>query len=177
MTETSRPWGGQATGDAGPYTFDNWVDMIQSLVAALGAGEGVFKTQLNGLVVSGVATPLSVATGNALVNGTWYHSDAAESVAIATPGGSTRIDRVILRKSWAAQTVRIALLAGAEGAGVPPVLTQTDGVTWEVSLAQASITTGGVVTLTDERQFIVNPSILRLTAHTAQLAAQLARTA
>ena len=175
MTETSRPWGGQATGDAGPYTFDNWVDMIQSLVAALGAGEGVFKTQLNGLVVSGAASPLSVATGNALVNGTWYHSDAAESVVIATPGASTRIDRVILRKGWAAQTVRIALLAGVEGSGVPPVLTQTDGVTWEVSLAQASITTGGVVTITDERQFIIDPGILRYTAHAAMLASRVAR--
>ena len=59
---------------------------------------------------------------------------------------------MVLRAGYVAKTV-IALLAGAEG-GAAPALTQTDGTTWEYSLAQVSITTGGVITLTDERDIL-----------------------
>jgi len=49
-------------------------------------------------------------------------------------------------------TVRIAKINGVEG-GSAPALTQTDGTKWEISLAQVSITTGGVITVTDERAY------------------------
>lgn len=158
MTERSRPWGGTVTGDAGPYSDDQWHNTWRSIIGSQDANEGVFQDQLNELAVSGTATPVSVASGRSLVRGGWYESDAAVTVAIPTPSVSTRIDRIVLRKSWTAQTIRIARVAGVEGAGAP-ALTQSNGVTWEIPLAQASITTGGVITVTDERTFIGNIAV------------------
>ncbi len=152
MVENSRPWEGITTGDAGAYTDDDWTDIWKDLLGALAdADTGILSNVLNELEVTGAGTPLSVNTGVALVDGTYYTNGAAVSVAIATPAGATRIDRVVLRKSWAAQTVRITLVAGVEGGGAP-ALTQVDGTTWDLPLFQASITVGGVVTLTDERE-------------------------
>ena len=157
MAQTSFPWPGDSgaggTGDCGPYTANIWSDWYEALFTSNSVDESVIPNVLNELAVSGSATPLSVASGWALVNGKWYKNTAATTLAIATPVASTRIDRVILRVDYATQTVRLVLLAGAEG-GAAPTLTQTDGTTWEVSLAQASITTGGVVTITDERVFL-----------------------
>lgn len=113
---------------------------------------GVFRGELNMLAVTGTVSPVSIATGRALIDGTWYENDAAVTVAIPTPSVSTRIDRIVLRKSWAAQTVRITRIAGTEGAAAP-AMTQTPGVTWDFPLAQAAITTGGVITVTDDRRF------------------------
>jgi hypothetical protein len=70
------------------------------------------------------------------------------------PTGATRIDRIVLRASWAAQTVRITRIAGVENDDAP-ALTQTPGTTYDIPLAQVSITTGGVITITDERVFCV----------------------
>jgi hypothetical protein len=63
---------------------------------------------------------------------------------------------VVLRKLWAAQTVRIVILTGVEGGGVP-ALTQTEGVQWEIPLAQVSITVVPAITITDEREFSRTP--------------------
>ena len=149
MVEISRPWGGIALGDAGPYTDENWHEVWRSIMGSAD-NEGVAPDELNELVVTGAVSPMSVDTGRAFVHGTWYETDAAVSVAIASPAVSTRVDLVVLQKVWATQTVRVALHAGIEGAGAP-ALTQSDGVTWEIPLAQASITTGGAITLTDTR--------------------------
>jgi len=105
------------------------------------------------LIATGAVSPVAVNTGRALVYGTWYESDASVNVVVATPAGATRIDRIVLRKSWASQTVRITRIAGAEGGGAPAV-TQTAGTTWDLPLYRASITVGGVITLTDDRDFI-----------------------
>ena len=151
--ERSQFWSGIATGDAGPYSDDQYNDMAKAMFMYDITTEGPIRGQGNELVVSGVATPVSIATGKAMVDGTYYTSTAIETIAVSTPAGSTRIDRVALEKDFANQTVRLVLVNGIEGGGAA-TLTQTDGVKWQVSLAQVSITTGGVITVTDERQFI-----------------------
>lgn len=159
MTERSRFWGGTVTGDATVAPYDAETEFSQVLMSIAGAEDVptnrscVFRDALNELNVTGAGSPLSVNTGRALVYGTWYENDASVSVAVPTPGAATRIDRIVLRKDWALQTVRITRIAGAEGGGAP-ALTQTAGVTWDMPLFQASITTGGVITLTDERLII-----------------------
>lgn len=156
MTERSRPWSGTVTGDAGPYSDDQWTDVWKQFAPTI-AREGVFLGQLNELDLSSVAaTPVSVASGRALVNGIWYESDAAESIAIPTPGANPRVDRLTLRADWALQTVRLFRLAGAEAASpVPAALVQIDGTTWDLPLWQVHATTGGVLTFfRDERSFI-----------------------
>ncbi len=157
MAERSRPWDGIVTGDAGPYSFDQWTDIYKTLLAPTIASDGVFLDQLNMFDLSSVAaTPVSVDTGRAMVNGIWYESDASVGVAIPTPGANPRVDRIVLRADWALQTVRITRVAGAEAATpVPPALVQIDGTTWDLPLWQVHATTGGVLTFfADDREFI-----------------------
>lgn len=156
MTETSYPWAGETTGDKGPYSDDQWSDMFRAFFTRDRANEGILRPSssegLNDLEVTGVASPVDVATGEAMVDGKFYKSDAIVEVTIPTPTTNPRIDRVVLRKDWAAQTVRITRIAGTEAASPsPPAITQTDGTTWDLKLAQVYITTGGVITVTDER--------------------------
>lgn len=159
MTQKSFVWAGIALGDAdqAPYDADEWSDIWNILFIRDNTDQGYIEGYLNELIVSNTAgTTIRVATGAALVDGTFYENDANIDTQIDVPAVSTRIDRVVLRKSWAAQTVRVAFLTGAEGGGAP-TLTQTDGVTWEISLAQVSITTGSVITITDERVLVRTP--------------------
>lgn len=154
MTERSYPWGGTVIGDAtlAPYSDDEWSDLWSLMFQQDRTSQGVLFNWLNELAVSGTATPVLVASGAALVDGKLYESDGAIAVAIPTPSGATRIDRIVLRKDWALQTVRVTRIAGVEGGGAPSV-TQTDGITWDISLATVSITTGGAITVTDARTF------------------------
>lgn len=157
MAEISRPWDGIATGDAGPYSDDQWTDVWAALLAPTVATEGIFFEQLNDLDLSGLpASPVTIETGRAIVDGSWYQSDSNVSVTIPTPGANPRIDRIVLRKDWALQTIRITRIAGAEAASpTPPAITQIDGTTWDTVLWQVFVTTGGVITAyRDERDFI-----------------------
>lgn len=153
MTEKSWYWSGVTTGDAtdAPYDDDEFSDIWRKLFQRDRTLQGVIEDYENELAVSNPAgSTIRVATGAALVDGKFYENDANVDTGIATPVSDFQINRFVLRKSWAAQTVRIVNLIGAIG-GAAPALTQTDGVTWEIPLAQASITSGGVITLTDER--------------------------
>lgn len=156
MAEISRPWDGTVTGDAGPYSDDQWTDVWKTLLAPVIASEGVFSNQLNELNLTGAASPVSVNTGRAMVDGSWYESDSSVSVVVPTPAANPRVDRIVLRKDWALQTIRITRIAGAEAASPsPPAITQIDGTTWDLPLWQVYITTGGVITIyRDERSFI-----------------------
>lgn len=156
MTESSRPWAGIVTGDSGPYSDAEWSDTWASFFGPTLANQGVFRNQLNELNLSGVATPISVNSGRAIVDGTWYESTAAETFAIGTPA-TARIDIVVLRKTFASQIVRLAVLTGTPGASPsPPALTQ-DGVTWETAIWKIHITSGGVITIiADDRHLLGN---------------------
>jgi len=150
MTEFSYPWAGSATGDCGPYTDDQWSDMQRRLLQSDRTKQGVIIGDGSELAVTGASSPVSVASGAALVDGKFYYNTAAVNVTIATPSTSTRVDCIVLRKDFTAQTVRIVRIAGTEGAGAPAI-TQNDGTTWDIKLAEVSITTGGVITITDFR--------------------------
>jgi len=157
LAESSIGWTTDGTGDgsASGYTMAQFTEWQRMLMAGLTGADlsGVAPDYLNKLAVTGTSTPVAVNTGGAIVYGFPYFNNASVNVAVSTPSVSTRIDRVVLRASWAAQTVRIALVAGAEG-GAAPALTQTAGTTWEMSLATVSITTGGVITVTDTREWL-----------------------
>ena len=124
------------------------------------ATEGVLYGIGNNLAVTGAASPVAVNTGSALVYGIWYENDASANVTIPTPASNPRIDRVVLRASWSAQTVRITRIAGTEAASpTAPALTQTANTTWDIPLYQVRITTGGAITLTDERAYVKHPGV------------------
>lgn len=163
MTQQSKFWDGTTVGDATLAPYDAATEFARVMQSVSGAGgvatnqSAVFRGELNELAATGAATPVSINTGRAITAGTWYENDAASTVAIPTPAALTRIDRIVLRKDWSAavQTVRITRIAGAEG-GAAPGLTQVWGTTWDEPLAQVSIDIAGVITLTDQRQFVGN---------------------
>ena len=148
MTERSYFWDGFVLGDAVMITQQRLMDrFFRSLLNGTG-NRGVLKGWLDELEVSGTASPLTVATGGALVYGMFYHNDAPVSVTIPTPASGSRTDLIVLRRSWSAQTVRVARVAGPGAA-----LTQTALVTYEVPLASVTITSDGNVTVADTREF------------------------
>lgn len=154
MTSKSMPWTTNNTGD-GPtagYATDRWQDMLRTLSTLDPTLYYVAPVRLNEYAATGSSSPVAVNTGEAFVNGRHVLDDASQNVTVPTPTTSTRIDRIILRSDGTAQTVRVVRLAGVEG-GAAPTLTQ-NSTTYEVSLWKVTITTGGVITLVDERGWL-----------------------
>lgn len=153
MTEISRPWDGISTGDAGPYSSENWA-LSWRYLSARGAGYpnagpflGTGTAPNNGLKVqaqSPAAAAVDVLIGSALVAGRWYLNDATKALTIAAnASGNPRIDTIILRADYSLQTVVLAVLQGTPaGSPTPPTLTQTAGVLWEIPLADVAVANG-----------------------------------
>lgn len=158
MAENSIFWTTNNVGDgpAAGFSSSDIFEVYRSLLTgSVGANYGgISPDYLNELAVTGATSPVSVATGAALVYGIPYFNSAGVNVTVPTPASSTRIDRIVLRADWSAQTVRITRVAGTEGAGSAPALTQSAGVTWDIPLARVTITTAGSITLTDDRQYL-----------------------
>jgi hypothetical protein len=117
--------------------------------------EGVAMAYLNNLAASTTgANNCRIATGGALVDGKPYYNSANVDVNIpsAVGGGNTRIDRVVLRADWTAQTVRVTRIGGTDAASpTVPSITQVSGTTYDIKLCQCLVNTSGTVTITDER--------------------------
>lgn len=161
MAEFSRFHTTNNTGD-GPsagYSAANFQQFIRETFITNPATEGVLYGIGNNLAVSGTSSPVSVNTGAAINYGVYYGNDSSVNVTIPTPSSATRIDRIVLRYSWSAQTVRITRIAGTEGSGSAPSMTQTANTTWDIPLANVSITTGGVCTVTDQRTYVKHPGV------------------
>ncbi len=157
MAEISAPWGGISVGDAGPYTDQKWAqlwrDMFRASKSDSGPLLGSGTSPDPGLTVqqTGVASAsVDITVGSAIVRGTWYNTSANVNKAIAAnASGNPRIDTVVLRKDYTAQTVRLAVLQGTPaGSPVAPSLTQVDGTTWEIPLADIAVA-NGFVTITN----------------------------
>lgn len=155
MAQDSYLWTTGGAGDGSDtYTRSDTTKMLK-VIAACHAFEGVAPTFLNKCAgsVPGVNTA-RIASGGAMVDGKPYLNTADVDVTIpsAVGGGNTRIDRVVLRADWTAQTVRVTRIAGVDaGSPTPPAITQNSESTYDIMLYQALVNTSGVVTLTDER--------------------------
>jgi hypothetical protein len=160
MAERSQFWETSTTGDgaAAGYTEEQTIEWFRDIVAPQATSgpntsQGVLRGVLGELAVTGTSSPVSVAAGAAAVEGFYYKSDAAVAVTVPTPVGGTRIDIIVLRASHGTtRTVRIHRIEGTPGAGAPS-LTQSAGTTWDIPLAQLSVTIGGAITVTDLRTF------------------------
>ena len=152
--EGSTPVGDQLDG----YNQIVWSDAA-SILASCSGFEGVGAGFLNGLEVTTTGlNEVTVDTGGAVVDGKWYKNDAGEAVAIpsAVGGGNTRIDRIVLRCSWAGYTVRVHRIAGTDaGSPTAPAITQTSGTTYDIQLAQVLVDTSGNCVVTDERTWAI----------------------
>lgn len=157
MSERSLPWEGTTTGDAGPYTSDEWRLVFKSLGSQVNPNEGILGGILDSLRPSSPGNnSVRIEAGRAIVDGTFYEADVAVTKTITSPSVGTTGKRLVLRKSWAAQTVRITEISSADGTGTIPALTQTDLTTWDIPLCSFTIDTGGVISaaaFTDNREF------------------------
>lgn len=161
MTEKSYLWTTGGAGDgASTYTRADWSNIakvLSSVRGDYGVGPGL-ESSMVGSVPS--ANTVRIAPGGALVDGRPYFNDANLDVNIpsAVGAGNTRIDRVVLRADWTAQTVRVTRIAGVDAASPSaPSVTRTAGTTWDLYLYQALVNTSGAVTITDERDLGADP--------------------
>jgi hypothetical protein len=157
MTETSGFW--TTSGTPSGHQVASYTQVIAAkawaILAAAAGFEGVSPGYLNGLAgsVPGANTA-RIATGGAVCDGQWYQNDANKDITIpsAVGGGNTRIDRIVVRATWAGFKCELTRIAGVDAASpTAPAITQTPGTTYDIMLYQALVNTSGTVTLTDER--------------------------
>lgn len=151
-----------ATGTSGDgtaaYTEAEATRLFKHLAGGSPTTEGVLFEVDNSLAVTGTASPLAVNTGSAFVNGYFYWNTASVNLTVTTPIVGTTGGRVVLQMITASKTVRLAVIMSTDGISAYPALTQTDGVKWEIPLANFTITTGGVITLVDARGWVHMPT-------------------
>lgn len=151
MTQYSWFWGGTETGDAGPYTDDDFSDVLSKVFQNDRTSQSVLYGIENSLNITNPSgSTVRVATGWAIVDGKFYRNSANVDFVLDVPV-ATRYYTIILKKDFTAQTVRLASLGPDEIDF--PIPTQNDGTVWEVEIARVEITSGGVVTITDVRDF------------------------
>lgn len=157
MAESSRFWTTNATGDGpvGGYTQQQFYDFMRKVfITDQEQTRGVVLGEQGALACTGTASPIAVAAGSAIVYGFFYENTASVNLTVTTPTVGTTGGRVILRAGWTAQTVRLVAVRNTDGQIAIPALTQSAGSTWEISLATFTITTGGVIALTDDRKYL-----------------------
>lgn len=163
MAERSQLWDSTGTGD-GPsagYTEAQIEEFFRDLFTGdRYAAEGVLAGVGNELAASGTASPVSVASGAAITYGKYYQNTASLNVTVTSPVVGTTGLRINLRVNWAAQTVRATAVKNTDGTSAVPALVQTASTTWDIPLATGTITTGGVISLTDARDFCHFPTAL-----------------
>lgn len=160
MTETSIPQQGLLVGDASlaPYSADAFSLYMSKLIGygasradygiirgnAAAAASNVAFYGLDTVATNPATTAIVLKAGTATVKGTLYENDADLSFTVAAnASGNPRIDTLILRKDYVAQTVRAVLKQGTAAASpVPPTLTQSAGATWEIALADIAVANG-----------------------------------
>jgi hypothetical protein len=155
MTQTYFPFD---SGSGANVTESQW-----SLMAKNWMNTGVIKGALNELLIYADSTGMQVKvkSGQAWMQGHFFQSDAEETLSISNADSTNpRIDRVIVRVDWTANTIQLAVLSGTPAASPSaPNLTQ-NGSRWEISLAQvyvgANVSTIATGNITDERDFTEN---------------------
>lgn len=155
MAETSMLWTTNGTGHgvSSGYASNRWQNFLRKLfLSDQAASACVLAGVDNELAVSGTSSPLSVATGAAIGYAFLYENDAPVNLTVTTPVVNITGGHVVLRTNYAAQTVTVVAVRNTDGVAAIPSLTQSAGVTWETRLASFTITTGGVIALTDTRK-------------------------
>jgi len=131
MAETSLPF---ENTDVSESQFAKWARAI--------VGNGIVE----GLTVTaGSGMQTLVATGTAMVRGVFYENDASKPLTIssAPATGNTRLDLVVLRLDFTANTLLAVVKNGTANTsgGTLPALTQTDTV-WEHPIEKITVAAG-----------------------------------
>lgn len=154
MTEYGLPFDGVSLGDAvnAPYSAAEWAAQwaLQHGVGSAfpnygilkGTGSGSYEA-LDVTATNPVSTDIEIQIGAALVNGWLYRSTAVETKAIgANASGNPRIDTVIIRIDFVAQTIRLVVKQGTPAASPARPTLQQDATYWEIPLADIAVANG-----------------------------------
>src|SRR5438105_4842343 len=156
MAETSYPFGSSSIA-----TEDQWANMFR-----MAQVDGVYASSEAGtdLKVTGSnAANVTVAAGEAWVQGTYYSNSTNLTVSVPTNsgGGSARKDLVVLRRAPASDQVSVVYRTGSTSF---PTLTQTLNSTWEIPLAKVTVAAGASTVapgdVVDVRWFNGRPPVL-----------------
>jgi hypothetical protein len=137
------------------FPFEN-IDTTETEYSYLmrNLGQGIIEGRLNELdpTANGSGMTVEVATGEALVRGHYYRSNATETVTLSdSDPTSPRIDSVILRLDPGANSIVLAVLTGTPaGAPVATSLTQTDTGIYEILIATISVDANSVVVASED---------------------------
>lgn len=154
MAKTSFPF---ATGAGANVSEDQWRQMARHWL-----GTGVLRGEEQDLAVYGDSTGMQVKVpaGKAWVQGFYFHDDGNPLTVLpiaAADATNPRIDLIVLRLDFTAESVDYAVLTGTAAASpAAPLPTQTT-TRWELPLAQVSVaanaTTIAAANVTDRRAF------------------------
>ena len=135
------------------YNADDLTNYFVRLIS-----DGVFATPATCMQVSANGgMSVKVAEGWAFVKCRWIHNSADFALTIeAADIVNPRIDRVVVRCDYTRRLIELAIKKGTpEASPAAPELTRTEGVIYELSLAQilipANSVTVGNANITDER--------------------------
>lgn len=137
MTQSSFPFGSSSIS-----TEDQWSSYMR-----MAQVDGVFATSETGTdlkVTASNASTVSLAAGEAWIQGTYYANSAALNVSVPTNsgGGSARNDLIVLRRDPSADATTVQYRTGGTSF---PTLTQTLNGTWEIPLARVTVAAGASV--------------------------------
>lgn len=147
--------------DDKPIYEESWKRMAQYWLAT-----GVLKGVLNELQVYADSSGMLVRVnaGAAWIKGHYFESDVLETLSIASSDFTNpRIDRVVIRVDWTANTLDFAVLQGVPAVSpVAPALTQNIA-RWEIPLAtvrvDAATLTVSADKIVDQRTFTKNVNV------------------
>jgi hypothetical protein len=155
MSQFSVPQQGVLVGDASRAPYDAYEWAYDHDAALLGfasrANYGVILGVDNGSNFSLEVTQTTVASnqvelkiGAAVVRGVVYQNDATLAFTVQpNASGNPRIDTLVLRLDYIAQTIRAAIKQGTPAATpAPPALLQTVGTEWEIPIADITVANG-----------------------------------
>ncbi|MFI5974812.1 hypothetical protein [Streptomyces sp. NPDC051452] len=161
MAQSSFPFGSSQI-----TTEDQWSSYFRMFQV-----DGVFETSESGSglkVTASNASTVSVAAGEAVIQGTYYGNSAALNVNVPTNSGgtSTRNDLIVLRRDPSADSTTVQYKTGGTSF---PSLTQTLNGTWEIPLARITVAAGASVVppsgVTDVRWFVGRPAVFGSSAY------------
>jgi hypothetical protein len=156
MTEYGAPWDGITVGDAtlAPYSAAEWARIWKMMFGNgsaypnhgvfLGSGDGT-NAPLQVTQTAVASSNVQVQVGAALVNGRFYENTAANTIAVtANSSGNARIDTMVLRADYVAQTVRLVIKVGTPAVSPARPTLQQDTSIWEEPLADIAVANGFV---------------------------------
>lgn len=174
---------GYNIGDVIRPTADNYHIYVCTVAGNSGASEPTWPTYYGEIIVDNAATwecvgpsslipyesavnMLSVSPGCAIVDGTHYQNDEVVDITIPSTsgGGIVRIDKIVLRKTYAlgTQTVRLFRIAGGEetatcstAVGDPAITQDRNRLTyWDISICSVCVNNTGDLEIIDLREWV-----------------------